>query len=122
MARLSGLAGVRPSRPASLVTVIVGVGMLITAAMFFLNPFAGIGAFIVVWLIALVSIIGFHAYNAISSHGAHHTQVDFDINHDGGERTDFADQLRTLEQLKRDGLLSDAEFQKKRSEIMQAKW
>jgi hypothetical protein len=35
---------------------------------------------------------------------------------------DFAVRLRSLEALKKDGLISDGEYQRKRAEIMQEKW
>jgi hypothetical protein len=36
--------------------------------------------------------------------------------------SDFAARLRDLEELKKDGLLSDEEYGRKRAEIMQGKW
>jgi hypothetical protein len=41
----------------------------------------------------------------------------------GGETEgDFAVRLRDLEALRKDGLISDGEYQRKRAEIMQEKW
>ncbi len=40
----------------------------------------------------------------------------------GETESDFAARLRDLEELKKDGLLSDAEYRRKRAEIMQGKW
>ena len=40
----------------------------------------------------------------------------------GKGESDFATRLRNLEVLKRDGLISDDEYQRKRAEIMQEKW
>lgn len=40
----------------------------------------------------------------------------------GESESGFAVKLRNLEELKRDGLISDDEYQKKRAEILSAKW
>jgi hypothetical protein len=40
----------------------------------------------------------------------------------GETEGDFAVRLRDLEALKKDGLISDDEYQRKRAEIMQEKW
>ncbi|MDD2904495.1 MAG: SHOCT domain-containing protein [Syntrophales bacterium] len=41
----------------------------------------------------------------------------------GGEtESDFAVRLRDLEALRKDGLISEAEYQRKRAEILQEKW
>jgi hypothetical protein len=40
----------------------------------------------------------------------------------GETSDDFASRLRDLEALKNDGLISDAEYRKKRDEIVQEKW
>jgi hypothetical protein len=79
--RASG--GVRPSRPASLVAVVVGLGMLLAALAFIMGgPIIGIGVFMLAWVIALCSIIGYHAWNAFSPHGADHTQFHIQAEHD----------------------------------------
>lgn len=124
MARLSGVAGMRPSRPMSALAVVVGIGMLLTFATFFYSPLAGGGAFVVLWVVTLLAIIGYHVWNAVHPRGVPHSQVDFDIRHSGASsrQSQFAEQLRELDQLRRDGLISEAEFTVKRSEIMQSKW
>jgi hypothetical protein len=66
----------------SLVTVVVGVGMLLAVASFLLGgPLFGIGVFMLVWIIAVLSIIGYHLWNAISPHGVDHTQFHFEGEH-----------------------------------------
>ncbi len=40
----------------------------------------------------------------------------------GGEGSSFAAKLRELNALKKDGLISDDEYRKKRAKIMQEKW
>jgi hypothetical protein len=77
--RATGGAG--PSRAASLMAVVVGIGMLVTFVMFFTQPRFGIGSFIVLWVVAPLSIIGFHLYNALSHRGVHHTQFSFQAEH-----------------------------------------
>jgi hypothetical protein len=71
----------------SLVAAVVGIGMLLAVAAFlFGGPLVGIGIFLLVWAIALVSIIGYHLWNAISPQGVDHTQFHFE-----GEQRDDRD-------------------------------
>ena len=66
----------------SLVTVVVGVGMLLAVASFLLGgPLVGIGVFMFVWIIAVLSIIGYHLWNALSPHGVDHTQFHLEGEH-----------------------------------------
>ena len=48
MARLSGIAGMRPM---SALAVVVGIGMLLTFGTFFYSPLAGVGGFFLLWVI-----------------------------------------------------------------------
>ena len=75
-------------------------------------------------MITLLAIIGYHAWNALHPRGVPHSQVDFDVRHSAASsgQSPFAERLRELEQLRRDGLISEAEYATKSSEIMQSKW
>jgi hypothetical protein len=81
----------------------------------------------VVWILAAVSITGFHAYNLFTQQGASIIDVDFQAG--GGadpsepvESGDFDSKLRKLAALKADGLITEEEHQKKRAEILDRKW
>jgi hypothetical protein len=124
MGGFRGIGGIGPSKPASWLAVVVGVGMLLTFVSFFFNPLAGFGAFAIVWVVALVGIIGYHLWNATSAKGVPHTQFNFRAGPDSSaEGSDgLAERLRDLEQLQRDGLITEEEYQQKRAEIMQSRW
>ena len=79
MPNLRASGGIRPSRAMSLVAAIVGAGMLLAVAGFFFGgPFIGGAFFILAWVIAVISIIGYHLWNALSPRGVDHTQFHFD--------------------------------------------
>ena len=83
MRNLRASGGIRPSRAMSVLAAVVGVGMLLAVAGFFVvGPIAGVGLFFGIWAITLVSIIGYHLWNAISPGGVDHTQFHFDAEHD----------------------------------------
>jgi hypothetical protein len=66
----------------SLMAAVGGIGMLLAVALFlFGGPVFGIGVFLLVWVLALFSIIGYHLWNAISPHGVDHTQFHFEGEH-----------------------------------------
>lgn len=48
--------------------------------------------------------------------------IDVDIEVSDPEPLDFEEKLRKLESLKADGLLTEAEYLKKRNEILKTKW
>jgi hypothetical protein len=92
MSRFTASGGVRPSRAMSLMAAAVGLGILLTVASFFIGgPVLGIGLFVLVWIFAVVGIIGYHLWNAFSPGGADHTQFHFRAEHDpappGGPKT-----------------------------------
>jgi len=119
-----GSGGIGPSKSASVVAAIVGLGMLATVVMFFVSPLAGVSAFVVLWVVALLAIIGFHVANAVSPRGVDHTRMNFEVTSSGsstGEKPHAA-RLRELEQLRKDGIVSDAEYQSKRADILNEDW
>ena len=122
MAWIQGTGGARPSRPMSWLTAVVGVGMLVTVTLFAFATGVGVAAFLALWVLVVVSIVGYHIRNATSDRGVPHTQVDFTAHHDAPPAADFADRLRELEKLRQDGLITEDEYQRKRDEIMQARW
>jgi hypothetical protein len=74
----------------SLVTAVVGAGMLLAVAGFFMGgPLIGGGVFVMVWIAAVASIIGYHLWNAFSPHGVDHTQFHFRTQHESSDRKDL---------------------------------
>jgi hypothetical protein len=66
----------------SLMAAVVVTGMLLAVASFlFGGPLLGMGVFLLVWVIAALSIIGYHLANAFSPRGVDHTQFHFEGEH-----------------------------------------
>jgi hypothetical protein len=128
---------IRPSKVSSCIGVIVGIGMLI----FFLSEFKDSGpasslghgndsfiGFGLLFVIVLVCIIGYHAFNAFSDRGVAHEVIDVEnrendipplkpttpLHPEGSE----AERLRKLEGLRNQNLISEVEYKQKRQEIL----
>lgn len=81
-----------------------------------------IGAFFLVWIVACVSII---IYFSRVLKSASNSPADSlaEIRIEGDEApADFETRLRRLENLKKDGLISEEEYRLKRSQILKDKW
>lgn len=120
-------AYVRPTKSALIAgMIVVAAFLLLGIIMFFvlMQERAYIGmVFMVFWVFIVLLIGGIYLYN--------YRNYDKNVEDNVAEqivlpgqmgKEDFADKLRKLENLKREGLISDAEFRKKRSEIMEQKW
>jgi len=120
-------AYLRPTKSALIFGMMAVSLFLIMGVIFFiilLKEDAVIGVvFTAFWIIFVLVIGGVYLYN----------YRNYDKNVEGnvaeqivlpGKTTgdDFADKLRKLDNLKREGLITEAEFKKKRSEIMEQKW
>lgn len=120
-------AYVRPTRTALI------AGMAVTAFFFLLGIImffvlmqegAIIGmVFTLFWLLIVGVIGGIYLYNYRNYHKNIEGNVAEQIVLPGKiTGDDFADKLRKLDNLKREGLITETEFRKKRSEIMEQKW
>lgn len=112
---------IKPSKPVSAMAMIVGIFMIGIG----LCTIPMLGPIGVVWTLAAVAITGAHAFNVFSKRGLATTQID--IEGDGpmqppSESLPFDERLRRLEQLRKEGLLTENEFQDKRSELLNQKW
>ena len=114
---------IKPSRGMSLISIIVGLGILVVVIVLWaifsrdlsktFGDFANIfNIFIVVMVIALIGMIAFHAYNVFSKKGA----AAFRVESEGAG--DVAERLRELTKLRDEGLISKEEFEEKRREIV----
>jgi hypothetical protein len=139
---------VRPGKSASLLGMIAGIGFVI----FGLSMMGGSGVpggmpsmgfpapFMVLWLVVAGGIAVFHGYNYFSERGASTMEVDLELpvqssgvfsqsaqpasseSASGAAAGDFAERLRKLEQLRDDRLISEQEYQDKRTQILAERW
>jgi hypothetical protein len=95
-----------------------GVALLLTAEGE-ARPFAMI--FFVIWVAGCLAIIANAAkWLRLIKKGAIEVGEISDV--DGGTTDGFAVKLRNLEALKKEGLITESEYQRKRAEIIQEKW
>lgn len=136
------IASVRPSPLASVIGIVFGIVFLFFG--FFLitgNSDQPAGAyapepggssfmavFLVIWVIVCLGIVVYNLKNLSSYSRRERERIPLtsedvvEIEQDGGQAMDFAERLRKLEGLRQDGLLSEAEFQAKRRQILEEKW
>lgn len=85
-----------------------------------------LGVFLLLWVVACVSMIVYYARLLAKKTPPQNSLLDLHIDDTGdaaaGENRDFSTKLRKLEQLKREGLLSESEYLAKREQILQEKW
>ena len=136
---------VKPGRETSILTAVIAAamglfGIFVLAPAFSAGPaFGPVGNaasfFVLIWVLAAFGIAAFYAYNAFSQRGASLIDVEMQDDvlmttglHGAGKRTDsdttgdFESRLRSLEALKRDGLISEAEYEEKRAAILDESW
>lgn len=110
---------VKPSKPQSLMGMIVGVVFVIIGIIF---AIPNVGAFGLFWtFIALVITIS-HAYNFFSEKGISSYEIDTETENINNSEINFDEKLRKLESLRMDGLITQDEYDRKRNEIMNEKW
>jgi len=83
------------------------------------RPFVAL--FLLLWLVACVAII-VHAVKALKLLRKGEIEIAKITSADRDAENGFAIKLHDLESLKKDGLISDDEYQKKRAQIMKEKW
>jgi hypothetical protein len=103
----------------SAIAAVVGVFMLIFAIAMFSQIKAAPGPvviFLVVWVLALIGIIGYHFVNATRPRGVP-TEI-IEGEDDLPQSRSSAERLQELEDLRRRQLVSEAEYQSKRQDIL----
>jgi hypothetical protein len=125
MARKVYLKPPPPTRTMLLAQIILGV-LFLLFGMVLLNASEGeaqpfVAIFALIWAIGCISIIvtGVQALRLVKKGKIEIAEIGVTS---GEMEGDFAVRLRDLEALKKDGLISDGEYQRKRAEIMQEKW
>lgn len=133
-------ATIRPSRFASLAGVIVnglllifGVS-LISSALLEKNSETGMNVLIamfgLIWVTAcglgiFYNVRNYRSWSQTSPSKIAATSlgvIEYEVNPDKDTISDFETILRKLESLRKDGLITEDEFQEKRKEIMSKKW
>ena len=94
MSLLQGSGGARPSKAMSLIGAVVGVGMFVCAVLFLVAPDFGVPVFIGLWVLVVLTTIGYHIWNATARHGIDHTRFDFHAENTPRGNSDFAERLR----------------------------
>jgi len=83
------------------------------------RPFVAL--FALIWVVGCISILLYSA-KTLKLIWAGKIEIAELSNGDQPQDSAFAQRLRDLEALKKEGLVSDAEYQKKREQILQDKW
>ena len=83
------------------------------------RPFVAI--FALIWSAGCIALI-IHAVKALRLIKKGKIEIAEITGMAGETESDFAAKLRDLEELKKDGLISDEEYRRKRAGIMQGKW
>lgn len=118
-----GRIRVKPSRATSAMGMVVGV-VFVGIGLFVIIP--RFGSFGIVWTMVAVAIALFHGVNAFSDRGIATTEIDVDglpgIAQQAKQGLSFDERLRKLEELRRDGLITESEYDEKRREVMDSEW
>lgn len=115
---------VKPSKPASLFGMIIGI-VFVFIGLFIVIP--NVGLFGVFWTLIALGITCSQAYSFFSNKGVASWEMDIETDKEPDKiipttSDDFEVKLRKLNKLKEDGLITEEEFQKKREEIMNREW
>ncbi|MCX6239035.1 MAG: SHOCT domain-containing protein [Bacteroidia bacterium] len=124
-------AFIKPTKSGLVVGIIAAAAMLVFGIFFFAvltEEGAGIGqVFMIFWIFMVLVIGGYYTYSLINYDKNSDAGVGGVIEMDNASNireieTSFDDKLRKLENLRKEGLINDAEFAAKRQEIMEQKW
>ncbi|GAA4717126.1 SHOCT domain-containing protein [Brevibacillus fulvus] len=118
-----GRVNVRPSRPASLAGVIIGIVFIFIGITQVIPTF---GAFGFLWTLIACVITGMSVYQLFTNKGMTSYEIDLEGNSATGQppgvASDFDSRMRKVESLYRDGVINREEYERKRAEIMQERW
>jgi hypothetical protein len=124
-------AYIRPGRVTSILGIVTGIAMFIFG-LFSLallmkedNESSAIGlVFMLCWLFVLICIIAYYIYNLTANRASSSAigEIEIETPETDSTAANFEEKLRRLERLKKDRLITEAEYAEKRKEIMQQKW
>lgn len=113
----------RPSKWMSKLSAGVGLGMLFCIVMFFVSPIIGAIVFVALFLATLAGIIIYHVRNAAGDDGVPHSRFSLQANRGGSSKQgDFDERMRDLERLRQDEIISEEEYRRKRTDILEEDW
>ncbi len=131
--KLFGTSKTKESKYNSTVSLVVGIAMLLVAVIAFdfseLPLFGKI--FMLVWVGVVCSSIYQSYRNAFGKKSLHHEVTDHELTLQGFKgrkpsnappEKDYANRLRKLENLYRDGLITTPEYEAKRQDILDEDW
>lgn len=79
-------------------------------------------AFAILWILVVLLIGGFYYYNLINYKNEEKNTAGEIVITGSASGSDFDDKLRKLEGLKKDKLITEEEYRKKREEIVKKEW
>lgn len=102
---------IRPSKPASILSMIVGIVFVFIGLAVVIPEFGGFGY---LWTLMALGIAVFSAINTFTAHGVSQEVVEFDA----APEESIEMRLEKLEKLKSQGMLSEAEYREQRNRIL----
>jgi amino acid permease len=122
-------AYIKPSKPA-LVVGLIAVVLMLVFGIFFMRALIGEGSetgvgFIAIWMLFVLLIGAVFVYNLLNKNEKKSIAEEITFTEDESQREtqdDFDTRLRKLELLRKDQLITEAEYRKKREEILSSKW
>jgi hypothetical protein len=126
---MNGRITVRPPRASAIVMIVMGIlflafgVVLVNAAEGEARPFALM--FGILWVAVCVGIVVYGLCILSRGKAPAMAVIDVESAPEGGnssEGTDFEAKLRKLERLRKERLISEEEYRRKRTEIMAEKW
>ncbi|WP_202708856.1 hypothetical protein [Sporosalibacterium faouarense] len=116
---------IKPSKGVSRFTFLIGVGFSIFGVIFIISSlFTQMTMILLPFGVIWTSIAIFNTYrsykNGFTEEGISIYEIDSNDEEEGS--LDFEEKLRKIEKLKKEGLISDSEYSKKRKEVLKDKW
>ena len=127
--RVRGKSKTKSSKFNARVGFVVCLGMLLAVVpqLEFTKASFGGKIFSAIWVFSIVAGLYQTYRNGFTEDGIEHEVTEHDLEIDGGERkhqssVDFAKKMRAIENLKKEGLISAAEFERKRKDVLDEDW
>lgn len=108
-----------PTKVESIGGIIGGVIFILIGVTIAIPTFGLFGIF---WTLMAVVITGVHTFSVLSNKGQSDYRSDSGLDSPKIEHESFDVKLRKLEKIKREGLINEKEYQRKRKEILKQRW
>jgi hypothetical protein len=107
---------IKPGKSGSFFGMIIGLIMIGAGIKIIIPMFGDIG---ILWTVMAVAMTAYGAFNAFSARGLATHEIDVENSGDSGaDHDDAAGRLERLKRLRIDELITEEEYQRKRSEIV----